>query len=89
MESNFFLITFLSRSQNYEFASLIHSYGGTAKIINTPRQIVSSCSLSVKTDNNGFQIAQIIFKRRCFDSFNGSYKVKQIGHQINFEQVAI
>ncbi|MFA6859908.1 MAG: DUF3343 domain-containing protein [Clostridia bacterium] len=83
MGFEYFLISFSSRSQNFEFASLMHSYGAFAVIINTPRQIMSSCGVSVKTNKEGLNFAQSILRRRKFESFNGAFKIIQNGPMIS------
>jgi len=82
------LIQFRSRSQSTEFATILQSYRVQAMLVNTPRQIISSCSLSVRTNFAGLEQAKLILKRRKFDSFQGIYQVMQRGLQLTVTQIA-
>lgn len=84
----YILIQFRSRSQSAEFATILQSYNVKAMLVNTPRQIVSSCSVSVRTDSAGLEKAKFILSRRKFDSYQGIYKVQQSGFYISVTQIA-
>lgn len=77
----YYVIVFHSRSQTFEFYTLLSSYFLYAQVVNTPRQILSSCSVCVKTNFDGLKQAQSILARRRFDSFHGIYYVLQRGFQ--------
>jgi len=76
----YYLATFHSQTQTYEFARLLSSYGVLSSVIQTPRQAQASCGLSVKIpDRFGLEHARFIISRRQFSSFSAFFEVVDFG----------
>ena len=71
----FLLISFASRNDVYSFSNILKRNNISIRIINTPKAVGSSCTLSIKTNFENFQhIAQLlnIYKPK---SFQGVYSI--------------
>lgn len=77
----YYLATFRSQTQTYEFSHILSSYGIAAAVIQTPRQAQASCGLSVKIpDRFGLDYARLIISRRQFSSFSSFFEVIDFGN---------
>lgn len=71
----YLLAIFRNKTETMAFYSILLSYKVNARIVNTPKQAMIACGISVKLNINDYQKAMQIFKRRRFSSFVGFYKV--------------
>jgi hypothetical protein len=76
------LAVFRSRTQTMTFFNILKSYRINCFVVNTPRQIMTACGISVKFDTKSLDFAKNILFRRKFDSFVGFYKVTTINHSL-------
>ena len=60
--------------------------GVGVKIINTPREISTSCGLSIMFDYNNINRARVVINSNRFVSFKGFYLKKEIGRRFVYEQ---
>ena len=76
----YYLATFHSQTQTYEFSRVLASYGIVAQVVQTPRQAQASCGLSVKIpDKFGLEYARFVLSRRQFSSFSSFFEVIDFG----------
>lgn len=76
----YIIVTFRSRNQTLLFSQILSSYNIKSKIINTPRSATVSCGLSVKIEEQDFEVVKSILARRNFQGFAGFFKVYNIGN---------
>ncbi|MDD3397618.1 MAG: DUF3343 domain-containing protein [Clostridia bacterium] len=67
------LAVFRARTQTILFANLLKSYNIPIIILDTPRDLNISCGISVKFDTINKETAELLIKRRRFDSFAGFF----------------
>lgn len=75
----YLLAIFRNKTETMAFYSILLSYKVPARIVNTPKQALIACGISVKFAVADYQKAMQIFKRRRFSSFVGFYKVFEDG----------
>ena len=73
--SNYLLAIFRNRTDTMAFYSIMQSYRIPCQIVNTPKQALVACGISVKFSIYDYKKAFEIFKRRNFSSFVGFYNV--------------
>lgn len=76
---NYLLAIFRNKTETMAFYSILLSYKIQCRIINTPKQALIACGISVKLAIENANIALEIMKRRKFDNFVGFYKVYDDG----------
>ena len=73
----FILISLKSRSELYAYSSFLKNNGIPISIVNSPHNVASSCTLSLKIDSRFLnQIVNLINKQRP-KTFLGLYSVTQ------------
>ncbi len=75
----YILVIFRVRTQTIAFAQILRSYGISCSVINTPKQALVACGISVKIDERDIGSVISILQRRKFDSFVGLYRVFSSG----------
>ena len=80
------LAAFRNRTQALQFANQLKSMGGSIKIINTPREISTSCGLSIMFDYRGINKARVVINSNTFTSFIGFYLKKNNGRMYTYEK---
>ena len=78
------IISFKSRNDIFSFSHLIQQHGITNSTVNTPRNIGSPCSLSIRCPTQYLEkIKSLLFKTRPL-SFNGLFLITpaSFGEQI-------
>ena len=83
----YIIISFKSRNDTYEFAKILKTNGVILNIINTPRVIASSCSLSIKTDYKNYNLVTYIIRNSNANSLIGVYLIEQIGFSQNVQKI--
>ena len=74
-----YLISFRSRTSTIGFNRILDKFNYKSQIINTPRSISSSCSLSIKVDMDYPTLKTILIKSNIHDYmgiftfYNGSF----------------
>jgi len=80
------LATFHNRTQALQFASQMRAMGINVRIINTPREISTSCGLSVMFDFKSLNRARVVINSGKFTSFKGFYLKKENGRMFYYEK---
>ena len=80
------LATFHNRTQALQFSNQLKSMGVGVKIINTPREISTSCGLSVMFDFKAMPKARVVINSNRFASFKGFYLKKDNGRMYFYEK---
>lgn len=80
----YIIINFKSRNTIYIFQKILKQQGIQAQIINSPKQISSSCSLSLKCDFRFFSTIKKLLNFKNYEDFNGLYIVEKFATHINF-----
>lgn len=75
----YLLAIFRNRTDTISCYKILQSYRINCTIINTPKQALVACGISVKLSLTDYNRALDIFKRRKFNSFVGFYKVYENG----------
>lgn len=76
----YYLATFNSQTQTYNFQRILQAYGIRAAIVQTPQQIGKACGLSVKIfSRDGLQQARTILSNNQFSSFVSFFEITQMG----------
>ena len=80
----YLIISFKSRNELYGFAKILKSYGIYLSIINSPKGIGSSCTLSIKTDFKNLTLITQLISQYHPKSFGGLFSIQQAfnGQQI-------
>ena len=81
------LATFHNRTHALQFANQLRVMGVNVRIINTPREISTSCGLSIMFDFNQLNKARVTINSNRFTSFKGFYLKKQDGRMYGFEKI--
>ena len=72
----FLILSFKSRNELYGFSKLLKSNGIFLSIINSPKSIASSCTLSIKTDFKYLSFITQLLRRYTPKSFLGLYTIQ-------------
>ena len=82
--NKFLIISFKSRNDIYAFENILKQNYIFCSIINTPKGIGSSCTLSIKTNYNALSKITLLLKKANLKSFLGLYSLTQneFGNQI-------
>lgn len=80
------LATFHNRTQALQFSNQLKGMGVNVKIINTPREISTSCGLSVMFSYNSINKARVVINSNRFASFKGFYLKKDNGRMYIYEK---
>jgi hypothetical protein len=80
----YLLAIFRNKTDTMAYYSILSSYKVKCNIINTPKQAMIACGISVKLNIKDYDKALQIFKRRRFSSFDGFYKVIENGASFIF-----
>lgn len=83
----YILAVFRSRTQTLSFDKILRSYGVKCRIVNTPKQVIVACGLSIKLSVKDFEDAFNIFCRRNFDNFAGFFYVKENGKSMTIQPI--
>lgn len=81
------LAVFQNRTQALAFSRNLNSYGVKNKVINTPREITSSCGLSVVFSFNNLNKAKHLLSRSSNYSFAGFFARKTMGGRIVYTPI--
>lgn len=81
------LAVFNNRTQALQFSNAIKSFGVQVRIINTPREITTSCGLSVMFDYININKARVVVNSNRLVALRGFYIKKQVGYNINYEKI--
>ncbi len=83
--NKFLIISFKSRNDIYAFENILKQNYIFCSIINTPKNIGSSCTLSIKTNYNVLNQITNLLKKSNLKSFLGLYSLTQneFGNQIS------
>lgn len=71
----YILAVFRSRSETLYFANLLKNWGVLTSIVNTPRGVGQSCSISVKFLPQDLEKAKTLLLNKSFQGFAGFYIV--------------
>ena len=71
------LISFKSRNELYFFAKLLKENFVYSSIINSPKGVASSCTLSIKTDFHNLDKVKLLLNKHSFKTFNGLFLMQQ------------
>lgn len=71
----YILAIFGGRTQTMSFYQILRSYGVACSVVNTPKQAIVACGISVKFLEKDLSIVHSILSRRKYDSFVGLYRV--------------
>jgi len=74
---NYVLAVFRARTQTLAFAKILDSYRIRCSVVNTPRQVLVACGVSVRFNEKDFEKALTVMSRRRFDNFVGFYRVSE------------
>ena len=80
------LAVFNNRTHALQFSNQIKKMGVNIKIINTPREISTSCGLSIMFDIRYLNQARSIVNINRFASFRGFYLKKEDGRMYHYEK---
>lgn len=83
----FVLAVFNNRTQALQFANQLKSKGVNIKVINTPREITTSCGLSVMFAFNDMNKARVVINSNKFLSFRGFYLKKENRSIFHYEKI--
>lgn len=73
---NCYLISFTSRSETLKMSKILERNNIPFGLINTPREITSSCSISIKISSPYVSYCQKIISNLSFYTFIGIFKYK-------------
>lgn len=79
--------TFHNRTQALQFASSLKAMGVNNKIINTPREISTSCGLTIIFDYKQLNRARALINSQKYMSFRGFYIKKEYGRHYSYEKI--
>lgn len=71
----YLILSFKSRNELYGFARILKNHGIYIFIINTPKNVGSSCMLSIKTDFRYLTLISQLLKQYSPKSFLGLFSV--------------
>ena len=80
------LATFHNRTQALQFSNQLKGMGVNVKIINTPREISTSCGLSIMFKISDLTKARVVINSNRFASFKGFYLKKDNGRMFYYEK---
>ena len=80
------LATFYNRTQALQFSNQLSGMGVRVKVINTPREISTSCGLSIMFDLKALAKARVVINSNKFVAFKGFYIKKNNGHMYYYEK---
>ena len=83
----FVLATFHNRTHALQFSNQLKAIGVSVKIINLPREISSSCGLSVMFNYQNLNKAKSIMNSNHYASFRGFYLKKQNKNMYVYEKI--
>lgn len=81
------LATFHNRTQAFQFFNKLKANGVSVRIINSPREITTSCGLSVMFDIRYLDVARAVINGERFASFQGFYLKKNMGRMYVYEKI--
>ena len=81
------VVSFRSRNDAYSFFNILISQGIPSKIIDTPKEILSSCSLSLQFDTAYMDKVRLIESRIKYASFVGFFRVTEMGSNRIVQQI--
>ena len=82
----FVLAVFNNRTQALQFSNQLRGMGISVKVINTPREITTSCGLSIMFDFRSLNKARIVINSRRLTAFKGFYLKKENGRMFYYEK---
>ena len=71
----YILAIFGGRTQTMAFYQILRSYNISCSVVNTPKQAIVACGISVKFMEKDISVVSSILQRRKFDTFVGIYRV--------------
>ena len=80
------LATFHNRTQALQFSNQLKAMGVSVKIINTPREISTSCGLSIMFKVVDMVKARVVINSNKYASFKGFYLKKDNGRMFFYEK---
>ena len=83
----YLLIAFKSRNSIYSFLSYLKSINIKAEIINTPKNISSSCGLSLKINLNYYQNIINLVRNNLKLNIIGVFIIEKIGFQEKIDRI--
>ncbi len=75
----YLLLSFKSRNENIEFMKLLRTRGIPSSTINTPHNISTSCTLSLKVDTRYYKEVLGLIKFKRLEGFLGLFLVEKSG----------
>lgn len=83
----FVLAVFNNRTQALQFSNHLRGKGVNVKVINTPREITTSCGLSIMFDFNNLNKARIVINSNKLTSFRGFYLKRENNRMYSYEKI--
>lgn len=80
------LATFHNRTHALQFSNQLKAMGVGVRVINTPREISTSCGLSIMFDYKQLSRARVVINSNRFVSFKGFYLKKEMGRHFVYER---
>jgi len=82
---SYILAVFRNRTASMSFANHLRKLNVGCDVISTPKELGSTCSVSVKFNPANLQQAKYVLNGGRFSTFSNFYKVVNIGHRRVFE----
>ncbi len=83
----YLIISFKNRNNLYPFINLLKKFGIPSGIINTPRNISSSCGLSAKVEYRFYNNVLDILSKSNHDGLIGIFLLSRIGLHEQIERI--
>lgn len=70
------LAVFRSRSQSFDYANKLHTYGVPAETVPAPKEANIGCGICVRFDGKVYPRAKAVLKLGKYSSFKGFYRTE-------------
>ena len=84
---NYLLISFKSRNSIFAFNRILKQFGISSEIINTPKQITMSCSLSLRIKKEHISLAVRALKQSNLPGFLGIFGINHSKNSDKFIRI--
>ncbi len=81
------IAVFFNRTQALQYAETLRRMGVNCNVINTPREITTSCGLSVMFLKNQLNRARVALNSGNYPSFKGFYLKNTFGKATKYEKI--
>ena len=81
------IAVFRSRNETLYLANMLINKGYNVAVVNTPREISSSCSISVRFGENILEVVRELLRLKPFRSFVGIFKVVVCGGRMSIGHI--